>query len=144
MDLSLTDGSPKDTRKNLQSGRDFVIHIASALQSEVLSASSAERPYGESEVTASGLTLIDFEGCPLPRLSACTVAYHCKLYDVHTIGANEQSIIYAEICQLYIEDSVVEENNNRLVINAQKINPLLRLGANQYASMDTPFSLKRP
>jgi flavin reductase (DIM6/NTAB) family NADH-FMN oxidoreductase RutF len=139
-----SDGSPKDTRENLLSGRDFVIHIATTAQADVLSESSAERPYGESEVTASQLGLADFHGCPLPRLQHCTVAYHCKLYDVHTIGPNEQTIIYAEVCQLYIEDDAVEEENNRFMIDAQKIDPLLRLGANQYASMGKPFSLKRP
>jgi flavin reductase (DIM6/NTAB) family NADH-FMN oxidoreductase RutF len=139
-----SDGSPKDTRKNLLSGRDFVIHIASTAQTEVLSESSAERPYGESEVTASDLGLVDFHGSPLPRLKDCAIAYHCKLYEMHALGPNEQAIIYAEICHLYVEDSAVETINNRFIINAQKIDPLLRLGANQYASMGEPFSLKRP
>ena len=139
-----SDGSLKDTRQNLLSGRDFVIHIASVDQAEVLSQSSAERPYGESEVIASSLALIDFPNSPLPRLQCCTVAYHCKLHDVHYMGPNEQAIINAEVCHFYIDDKAVDKRNNRFVIDAKKIDPLLRLGANQYASMGEPFSLRRP
>jgi flavin reductase (DIM6/NTAB) family NADH-FMN oxidoreductase RutF len=139
-----SDGTVKDTRKNLLSGRDFVIHIAAVNQTEVLSQSSAECPYGESEVTASNLVLADFPNSPLPRLQNCMVAYHCKLHDVHYMGPNEQAIIYAEISHLYVDDKAIEEKNNRFIIDAQKIDPLLRLGANQYASMGEPFSLQRP
>jgi flavin reductase (DIM6/NTAB) family NADH-FMN oxidoreductase RutF len=139
-----SDNTPKDTRENLLSGRDFVVHIANVSQADVLSQSSVESDYGDSEVSASQLALVDFPGSPVPRLQDCSVAYHCKLYDSHTIGPNEQAIIYAEICHLYIDDAAIEEKNNRFIIDAQAINPLLRLGANQYASMGEPFSLKRP
>ncbi|MFT7386783.1 MAG: flavin reductase (DIM6/NTAB) family NADH-FMN oxidoreductase RutF [Candidatus Endobugula sp.] len=139
-----SDNSPKDTRENLLSGRDFVIHIANVLKVDALSQSSAESAYGESEVSASQLALVDFPNSPVPRLQSCSVAYHCKLYDSHTLGPNQQAIIYAEICHLYIDDIIVQEKNNRFIIDAQAINPLVRLGANQYASMGEPFSLKRP
>ncbi|MGS2717308.1 flavin reductase family protein [Eionea flava] len=139
-----SDGSEKDTRANLLSGRDFVIHIAQAAQADVLSRTSAELAYGDSEVTASQLSLIDFPGSPIPRLAECQVAYHCKLYDTHTLGPNAQAIIYAEICHLYVDDEAIKQQGNRYVIDALAIDPLLRLGANQYATMGKPFSLKRP
>ncbi|MFT6389481.1 MAG: hypothetical protein ACJAUP_002874, partial [Cellvibrionaceae bacterium] len=41
-------------------------------------------------------------------------------------------------------DEVVEENNGRYVIDAQKINPLARLGGTSYAKLGEVFSLVRP
>jgi flavin reductase (DIM6/NTAB) family NADH-FMN oxidoreductase RutF len=137
-------GDLKDTRRNLLSGREFVIHIASVDQVEALNGTAAVLDYGESEVTASSLPLSDFPGCSLPRLSECHVAYHCKLYDVHEIGPNKQAMIYAEVIQLYLNDDVVEYNNNRYVIDAEKINPLSRLGGVQYSEQGRIFSLTRP
>lgn len=139
-----SDGTTKDTRVNLLSGRDFVIHIAQTAQANALSRTSAELAYGDSEVTANELSLTEFPGSPVPRLEECQVAYHCTLYDSHTLGPNEQTIIYAEICQMYVGDNAIKQQDNRYVIDALAIDPLLRLGANQYATMGKPFTLKRP
>lgn len=139
-----SDGTAKDTRENLLSGRDFVIHIADAAQADQLSQTSAERPYGDSELVESRLNLVDFPNSPLPRIAGCSIAYHCKLYDVHHIGPNQQAIIYAEICHLYVDDECIEQKDNRYLIDATKINPLLRLGGNQYAHLGRPFVIQRP
>lgn len=139
-----SDGNAKDTRINLLSGRDFVIHIAQASHVDALSQTSAELAYGESEVRAGELPLAEFPNSALPRLATCPIAYHCQLYDSHTLGPNEQAVIYAEICQLYVDDNAIQQQGNRYVIDAGIVDPLLRLGANQYAAMGKPFSLKRP
>ncbi|MGH1486766.1 MAG: flavin reductase family protein [Cellvibrionaceae bacterium] len=137
-------GDVKDTRRNLLSGRPFVVHIASVDQVEVLNGTAAVLDYGESEVAASSLPLSEFPGCVLPRLSDCHIAYHCKLYDVHEIGPNKQAMIYAEVLQLYLNDTVVEHENNRYIIDPEKVNPLSRLGGVQYSEQGKIFSLTRP
>ena len=138
------DGSIKDTRRNILSGREFVVHIASLAQAEPLNASAATLDYGESELEGMRLSLVDFEGCAVPRIAEALVAYHCKLYDVHELGPNRQAIIYAEIHQLYLDDTIVKEENDRLYIDAVALNPLARLGAAEFAGIGRPFSLKRP
>jgi flavin reductase (DIM6/NTAB) family NADH-FMN oxidoreductase RutF len=141
---SKSDGSIKDTRLNIVSGRPFVIHIASVDQSQIVNNSAAELAYGESELAREQLPLAEFPGCSVPRLRDCHVAYHCLLHEVHEIGPNKQAMVYAEIKQLYLSDEVVEENNGRYVIDAQKINPLARLGGTSYAKLGEVFSLVRP
>ena len=138
------DGELKDTRRNICSGRDFVIHIAHVNHADILNKSAAVLAYGESEVETNDLGLADFEGSTIPRLAQCDIAYHCKLYDVHEIGPNQQAMIYAEVKQLYLSDAVVKEENNRFIIDPQSINPLTRLGGSYYAALDQPFSLTRP
>ncbi len=137
-------GDLKDTRRNLLSGREFVVHIAGVDSVEALNDSATVLDYGESEITASSLPLSEFPNCSLPRLTQCHIAYHCKIYDVHQIGPNQQAMIYAEILQLHMDDSIVEYNYNRYTVDAKKINPLSRLGGSHYASMGDIISLARP
>ena len=88
--------------------------------------------------------LIEFPGCPLPRLKECAVAYHCTLYDAHEIGPSQQSIIYAQVQKLYLSDDIAEKVDDRYVIDAAKLNPLARLGGANYAELGEVFSVKRP
>jgi len=139
-----SDGSLKDTRRNIISGRPFVIHIASTEQSSALNNSAAELSYGDSEVVADQVPLTVFPNCSLPRLANCDIAFDCCLYDVHEVGPNQQAMIYAEIKQLYLHDEVVEEQGGRYIIDADKLNPLARLGGANYANLGELFSLRRP
>ncbi|MEO0443025.1 MAG: flavin reductase family protein [Pseudomonadota bacterium] len=138
------DGEIKDTRRNILSGRDFLIHIAHVDQADMLNKSAAALDYGESELEANDLALAKFEGCPIPRLAQCNIAYQCSVFDVHEIGPNQQAMIYAEVKQLYLNDAVFNEENNRFIIDPEQINPLTRLGGSYYAALDQPFSLTRP
>jgi flavin reductase (DIM6/NTAB) family NADH-FMN oxidoreductase RutF len=139
-----TTGEPKDTRRNITSGRDFVVHIGSFQQAAAINQSAAVLAYGESEVAASDLPLADFPGCALPRLADCAVAYQCALYEVHELGPNQQAVIYAEIMRLYLNDEVVTQKDKRFIIDAEKVNPLARLGGTEYAALGEVFSLLRP
>lgn len=137
----------KDTRHNLLSGREFVIHLPSATQAEDVAASSATLAYGKSELELmKDNQLVEFPGCPLPRLKSSPIAFHAKLHDVHYLGNQKQAVIYAELIQAYIDDSAIEvdEEKGRYTVDAKKINPLARLGGAQYAAIDEVFSVTRP
>lgn len=137
-------GEVKDTRRNMLSGRDFVVHIASLAQAQALSHSAATLAYGDSELAIDNLALERFEGCTVPRLADSPVAYHCKFYDSHIIGPSEQAVLYAEVAQLYVNDDLVNISNERTVIDADKMCPLSRLGGSNFAALDKSFSLLRP
>lgn len=116
-----SNGDLKDTRRNLLSGREFVIHIAGVNDIEAVNGSATVLDYGDSEVIAGNVLLVDFPGCPSPRLEQCHVAYHCQLYDAHQIGPSQQAMIYAEVKQLYLNDTVVEQQGNRYTVDAEKL-----------------------
>lgn len=137
-------GEVKDTRRNMLSGRDFVVHIANTRQAHELSNSAASLNYGESELAIDTLALAPFEGCTIPRLADAPVAYHCKFYDSHIIGPSEQAVLYAEVVQLYVDDELVDIVGDRTIIDADKMNPLSRLGGANYGVLEKSFSLVRP
>ncbi|ERB63911.1 flavin reductase family protein [Vibrio coralliilyticus] len=137
-------GEIKDTTRNvLETGR-MVVHIANADLAEQVTQTSATLPHGESEVALAGLELIDFEGFELPRIKDCPIAFGCKLFEVKEIGETPQSLIFAQIEDIYIAPEVIGDNQERLVVEALKVNPLSRLGGSQYANLDQTFTVARP
>ncbi|WP_114417042.1 flavin reductase family protein [Marinospirillum perlucidum] len=138
---------PKDTRHNILEGQEFVIHLPSVSQAEAVTASAATLDYGESELNLlEGQKLVDFPGCPLPRLADVPVAFHARFYEVHYLGPAKQAIIYAELLRMHVEDDAIQEDQDkgRYLIDPEKINPLARLGGASYAGLTTSFSVKRP
>lgn len=137
----------KDTRQNILTGRDFVINLPSVAQAKDVTASAATLPYGESELELmQDKQLVEFPGCPLPRLKSAPIAFQAKLHEVHYLGKQKQAVIYAELLQVYIDDAAiqVDEARGRYTIDASKIDPLARLGGAQYAGIDKVFSVTRP
>lgn len=139
------DGSPKDTRVNIEQRSHFVIHIAHRELAEPLTRSSASLPAGESELTLLGLPTRPFEGFALPRLADCRVAYACERFEIREIGATPQALILGLIKQIYIDDGVVQTDpQGRLKVASERVDPLGRLGPDQYVTFGEILRIPRP
>jgi len=138
-------GEFKDSRVNIEARGRFVIHIADRPLLAAMNDSSATLAHGESEVTKLGLQLTGFDGFPLPRLAAAKVAYGCSLYKIDEIGFGPQSLIFGEIEKLYLDDAILEtREDGRIKVDTAKLDPVARLGANEYAFLTDITELKRP
>ena len=139
------DGSEKDTLRNIKARSQFVIHIASCNQLAELNQSSATLPPGVSEVSANQLQTTSVKGFHMPRLSDCKIALMCERYEIQTIGNNNQSLLFAEIREIFIDDDCVEVNDKgRLKVLAERVQPLARLGASEYVSFGDVLVARRP
>ncbi|NIY83170.1 flavin reductase family protein [Vibrio hepatarius] len=137
-------GEVKDTTRNaLETGR-MVVHIASVDFADAVTQSAATLEHGESEIDLAGVELVEFDGCELPRIKDCPIAFGCKLFEVKEIGETPQSLIFAEIENIYIDPQVIGEREDRVVVDALQVNPLSRLGGSQYAVLEKTFSVARP
>ena len=137
-------GEVKDTTRNVLETGKLVIHIANVDQAELVTQSAATLAHGESEVAAAGIELVEFDGFELPRVKDCPVAFGCTLYEIQELGATPQSLVFAEINTVYIAPEVVGDRNDRLVVEALKVNPLSRLGGNDYSVLERTFTVARP
>lgn len=133
----------KDTRKNILERKEFVVHIPHRQQAGEVTESARTRPYGESEIAAQNLATTEFEGFALPRLADCRIAFACELYKAEDITAS-QAMILGKITAIYIDDDLVSEDNGRLTINAEGVDPLARLGGGDYSFMGGTTSVTRP
>jgi len=139
------DDSYKDTRVNIEQRRDFVVHIAHRDMLQDLNQSSATLDADISELDQLGIETANFEGSRLPRIKACKVAYACECYEIHELGSTPQSIIYGKVNHIYIDDDITSASEKgRLKVHADKLEPISRLGANEYMSFGEIISLARP
>ena len=139
------DASFKDTRVNIEQRRDFVVHIAHHELLEDLNQSSATLDADVSELDLLGLETMPFEGSRLPRVKACRIAYACECYEIHELGSAPQSIIYGRVNQIYIDDAIASTNEKgRLKVHADKLQPVSRLGADEFMDFGNIVYLKRP
>jgi flavin reductase (DIM6/NTAB) family NADH-FMN oxidoreductase RutF len=141
---SRPDGSPKDTRENIEQRKHFVVHIAHPEMLESLNETSRSLPSGQSELERISVDLTDFGGFSLPRISQCRVALACELYSSQRLGS-DQLLILGQVQKIYVADEACEKDaKGRSRIRADLINPIGRLGTDEYCTMGEVISLRRP
>lgn len=139
------DGSKKDTWKNIEERSHFVVHLARSKQAAAVSATAASLPFGTSEITENHLEITQDSEWSLPRLIEAPIAMLCQLHQVVEVGATPQGLILGRIEQIYLADNiVVESGENGLKLEATAIDPLARLGGDDYASIGPAFTVSRP
>ncbi|MBF0368044.1 MAG: flavin reductase family protein [Magnetococcales bacterium] len=140
-----SDGTPKDSRANIQERRDFVIHIPDRPLLKSMVDSSGEFPEEVSEVEMLQLGVSDFPGSRLPRLTDCPIAYGCTLYRIEEIGPKGQAMILGEVKTIYMADEVAEgDPAGRIQIHTDRIDVLGRLGGDEYYANGKILRVPRP
>lgn len=127
----------KDTWTNIENSGDFVVHIPSVVDRADVAASAEVLDYGESEIDRLNLETVTESGWPLPRLKLCKAAFLCGRHQIIEVGNKPQGLILGEIKSVWLEDAAHKWDGERLVIDESIIDPLARLGKNQYASINT-------
>ncbi|MBY8123221.1 flavin reductase family protein [Vibrio fluvialis] len=134
----------KDTARNAKEKGKLVIHIADVGLAEAVTKTAATLEHGESEVAANDIELSEFEGFALPRVKACPVAFGCTLYEMQEIGATPQTLLFAKVEQVYLDERIIKMQGERLNVDALTLDPLSRLGGGEYATLEKTFTIQRP
>ncbi len=139
------EGAQKDTLANIQRTQNLVVHIASTAHLDALNQSSATLPYGQSELDSVDLGVCAFEDFALPRLESAQIALACQLDHIHLIGDTPQSLVFARIETAYLSDDIAtQDDRGRISIDHSSLDPLARLGGNDYAQLGKPLNRPRP
>lgn len=137
-------GELKDTRANILQRKAFVVHIAASAQLDDVNDSSAGLPAGVSELQQLGLETRAFDGFHLPRVAGCPVAMACELYRSEDITAS-QALIFGQVKRIYLDDAVIStDDKGRTKIDAALVDPIARLGADEYALFGQVVRRDRP
>lgn len=135
----------KDTRLNIREREYFVVHIAGTKHLEQVNKTAETLAHGVSEVERANLQLEPINDFALPRIADCGVAMACKLHRMDKIGHTSQAVIYGEIISMTVNnDLIVPSEQNRLIIDADKLDPLARLGGNNYSALGQHLTISRP
>tara|TARA_R100000322_G_scaffold170110_1_gene144255 strand:- start:3387 stop:4004 length:618 start_codon:yes stop_codon:yes gene_type:complete len=139
------DGSFKDTRVNIEARGHFVIHQAHSGLAAPMTETARALEHGDSELDRIELTTTPFAGFSLPRLVQCRVAMACRLFELKEVGTNRQALIFGEVQHLYVDDkALIEDKKGRLKVDAAMLDPVGRLGANEYSKMGEVLTIPRP
>ncbi|KMT65517.1 flavin reductase family protein [Catenovulum maritimum] len=130
------DQKNKDTLTNLLRTQKCVVHIAHAQQVNDVNNSAKSLDRGQSEIDEFNIELADFDGSTLPRVAESPIALACDLYKVDEIGDKPMQLVFVEVKQVFVDDSAIEQNGDRFTLDAKQLDPLARLGGQEYSNLD--------
>ncbi len=142
----LTDrnGQPKDTLRNIEATREFVINVVTFSMREPMNRASAEYPFGVSEYEEAGFTPAQSVRVKPPRVAESPLAIECRLYQVvrHGAGPLSANYVIGEVVYFHVAQALMPEG----ALDARRVDYISRMGGDWYARIDCSamFEMPRP
>src|SRR5579864_2209935 len=105
-----SDGSRKDTLRNIEAVKEFVVNVVSEEFAEQMNICSAEFPPEIDEFAASGLTPIPSDLVKPPRVRESHIQMECRLLQVVYVSPKPLggSLVIGEVLRFHVEDAIVD------------------------------------
>jgi flavin reductase (DIM6/NTAB) family NADH-FMN oxidoreductase RutF len=136
------DGSRKDTLRNIEATREFVVNVVSEEIAEQMNLCSPEYPPDVDEFQVSGLTPVPGDLVRAPRVGESRVSMECRLFQIVEVSARPLggSLVLGEILRFHVDDALFE--NYR--IDPDKLRPIGRMAGPTYTRTTDRFDMSRP
>lgn len=136
-----SNGEKKDTLKNIEKNKEFVINFCTEDISDQVNMASAELAYGEDEFTHSGLTPIDSEQVNVARVKESPIHFECKLRDIISYGEQpgNGTIVTGEVVRVHIDEKIYKDGK----IDTDGFNPIGRGAGNDWIKTDSRVQKER-
>ena len=137
------DGARKDTLRNVEATREFVVNLVPFALAEAMNATSASLPHGESEFERFGIGSSPSARVRPPRVAASPVAMECTLDRTVTVGEGPLAgnVVFGRIVHAHLDDSVLGADGRP---DPAKLDLIGRLGGEGYVRTRERFDLRRP
>ncbi len=135
-------GQRKDTLRNIEATREFVVNIVSEDFAEQMNICSAEFGPEVDEFEASGLTPIPSTIVAPPRVKESRINLECRLIQVLHISAKPLggSIVIGEVVRFHVQDELFHD----FKIDPDRLRPIGRMGGPAYTRTTDRFDMARP
>jgi flavin reductase (DIM6/NTAB) family NADH-FMN oxidoreductase RutF len=136
-------GNKKDTLRNIEATREFVVNVVPDAIREKMNATSKEFPPEVSEFAACGLTPVSSTRVNPPRVKESPVNLECLLQDIVRIGDGPLSgnVVIGRIVMIHVDESVL---NDAAQIDPEKLDTIGRMGGSIYTRTRDRFEMDRP
>jgi flavin reductase (DIM6/NTAB) family NADH-FMN oxidoreductase RutF len=136
------DGSRKDTRRNVELTREFVVNIVSEEFIAKMNITSTEFPPEVDEFEASGLTPIPSDVVAPPRVKESHIQMECRLLQIVDVSPKPLggSLVIGEVVRFHVDDNVIDH----FKIDPDKLRAVGRMAGATYARTTDRFDLERP
>lgn len=136
---------PKDTVRNIRREKEAVVHLPQEPDLEVLNATAATIPYGQSEAQSNGIQLVDSTLIQTPAIKNTKVRLETKLYKEVPItgldGKQDASILLMEVVRYVVDERIVDGG---LHTDFAELEPIIRLSGPNYGKINEIYQLDRP
>jgi len=148
--VSVTKGSPaqpvKDTAKNIQTTKGFVVHIISEPWLMQANACGIDAPADVSEWDLSGLTKIPSNYVKAPRVLESAFSMECEFLqaiDIHEPGTSNvaTTLILGTIKCIHARNDCLDDKG---VFDPEKLKPIARLGRIAFTKVTETIDIVRP
>jgi flavin reductase (DIM6/NTAB) family NADH-FMN oxidoreductase RutF len=129
----------KDTYANLLEHPEHTIMLPHVGQLDAVEATSDPLPPGQSELAHAGLELVEWDWST-PRVAGVRVALGCRLERDIELGEGASHLLLCRVEVVWIDDAAGEiDDRDRVRVDMPALDPLARLGAGAYGSLDAPL-----
>ncbi len=135
----------KDSATFARESGEFVANLATRELRDPMNATSAPFPRGDNEFAHAGLTMAESRLVSAPRVAESPASLECKVVEVVEIrtlsGAWSGSVLtIGEVIAVHIDEAYVRDGR----FDTAGAHPLARCGYQDYAAVESVFSLARP
>jgi flavin reductase (DIM6/NTAB) family NADH-FMN oxidoreductase RutF len=139
------DGKGKDTVRNVEATREFVISVVPDRLARKMNATSEEFPPEVNEFTTCRVATTPSTKVKPPRVAESPIQMECMLHDIIHIGAADAplagNIVIGRIVLMHVSDDVLDGSGN---IDPGKLDTIGRMGASWYSRTRERFEMRRP
>jgi flavin reductase (DIM6/NTAB) family NADH-FMN oxidoreductase RutF len=135
-------GRPKDTRRNIQESKQFVVNLVSEEIAEAMNVTAIEFEPGVDEIVEAGLTTAPCVHVKPPRIAESPVSMECELMQMVELGP-ESGLVLGRVLAMHVrEDCVLDPV--RHYIDTPKLKLVGRMhGSGWYARTSDLFEMSR-
>ena len=128
-------GDKKDTVKNIERTKEFVINFTTEDNADQVNLASTELAYGDDEFELSGLTPIPSEVVDVMRVKQSPIHFECKLRDIISYGdqPGAGTLITGEVVRVHVDERIYDDGR----ITTSKFKPMGRGAGNDWFKCDS-------
>jgi flavin reductase (DIM6/NTAB) family NADH-FMN oxidoreductase RutF len=136
------DGRKKDTVRNIEYSRDFVVNAVTEGLAEAMNSTAGDYPPEVDEFKEAGLTPVPAELVRAPRVAESPVSMECRLQTMMEFGQAPAAghVIIGEIILMHVRDDLWTGED----IDVRGLKPIGRIGGQLYCRMTDIFEIPRP
>ena len=133
-------GNRKDTLRNVEATREFVVNVVDDDSAEQMNLSSGDYPPETDEFVLANLTPAPSLVVKPPRVAEAPINMECRVVRILPVG--KAHLTLGEIVQWHVRDDVYDAATGRL--DMHRLRPVGRLTGNLYSHIHDIFEMKRP
>jgi flavin reductase (DIM6/NTAB) family NADH-FMN oxidoreductase RutF len=135
----------KDSVSFIEQTGEFVCNLATWDLREAMNITSAPLPRGVNEMSHAGLEAAPSRLVKPPRVAASPCALECKLIKIVAMETADGKpvdchVVFGQVVGVHIDDRFIVDG----LLDTAAMKPIARCGYDQYAVVESVFSMQRP